>query len=179
LHLTNRRSLVLPSSKGSKRRQDAMVPNPFANPRVGIAAIIQRKDGKIVVGNRESSHGAGTLQLPGGHLEFGESFFTCAERETLEESGLRVRGVKVAAVTNDVYEDLGRHYITIFVRCEMEDADAEPVNLEPEKCSGWYWKTWQEVREINEAAKAGNGSVKLFLPLQHLVEENPDIETSF
>ncbi|GKT42929.1 nudix hydrolase 1 [Colletotrichum spaethianum] len=155
-----------------------MASNPFANPRVGVAAIIQRQDGKIVVGKRESSHGAGTLQLPGGHLEFGESLFTCAERETLEESGLKVRGVKVVAVTNDIYEDLGKHYITVFVRCEMEDPSAEPVNLEPEKCSGWDWKAWQEVREINEAARGGDGKVKLFLPLQHLVEENPDIEKS-
>lgn len=35
--------------------------------------------------------------------------------------------------------------------------------------------TWQEVRDINEAAKGGE-SPKLFLALQHLVEENPDIE---
>ncbi|KAF6793786.1 Nudix hydrolase 1, partial [Colletotrichum musicola] len=60
--------------------------NPFDFPRVGVAAIIQRKDGRVVVGKRQSSHGAGTWQLPGGHLEFGESFFDCAARETLEET---------------------------------------------------------------------------------------------
>lgn len=69
----------------------------------------------------------GTQQLPGGHLEFGESFFACAERETLEETGLRVRAVKMLAVTNDVFGDLGKHYATIFVKCEMVDANAEPV----------------------------------------------------
>ncbi|KAK1983935.1 NUDIX domain-containing protein [Colletotrichum cereale] len=163
-----------------KTHQAGAAPNPFAHPRVGVAAIIQRKDGRIIVGQRKSSHGAGTIQLPGGHLEFGESFFLCAERETLEETGLRVRGVKVAAVTNDVFGDLGKHYITIFVRCEMEDPDAEPINVEPEKCAGWSWVTWREVRDINEAAKEPGGGqrVKLFLPLQQLVEENPEFETS-
>ncbi|KAL0935590.1 nudix domain containing protein [Colletotrichum truncatum] len=147
----------------------------FANPRVGIAAIIPRKDGRIVVGKRESSHGAGTWQLPGGHLEFGESFFTCAERETEEETGLKVKATKIVAVTNDVYEELGKHYITIFVKCEMEDDSAVPVNLEPEKCSVWKWMTWQDVRDIH--ASNGEGGMKLFLPLAHLIEENPNIES--
>lgn len=96
------------------------------NPRVGVAAIIANAQGQIVSGKRQGSHGAGTWQLPGGHLEYGESFFACAEREVLEETGLRVRGVKVAAVTNDIFADQGKHYITIFVKCEMEDATAQP-----------------------------------------------------
>ncbi|KAJ3959729.1 hypothetical protein N0V92_003668 [Colletotrichum tropicale] len=151
--------------------------NPFANPRIGVAAIVQRKDGKIVVGKRESSHGAGTWQLPGGHLEFKESIFGCAERETLEETQLKVKASKIVGVTNDVFEELGKHYVTLFVRCEMEDEAAEPVNLEPEKCSGWYWMSWDEVREINVKAKEGGG-MKLFMPLAHLVEENADIENA-
>ncbi|KAK2000700.1 NUDIX domain-containing protein [Colletotrichum falcatum] len=156
--------------------------NPFAHPRVGVAAIIQRKDGRIIVGERLNSHGAGTIQLPGGHLEFGESFSECAERETLEETGLRVRAAgDVAAVTNDVFGDLGKHYITVFVRCEMEDADAVPVTMEPEKCAGWSWATWSEVRAINAAAKglaAGAKGARLFLPLQNLVEQNPEFGAS-
>lgn len=50
----------------------------------------------------------------------------CAEREVLEETGLKVRGVKIVSVTNDVFEDAGKHYITLFVRCEMVDQAAEP-----------------------------------------------------
>lgn len=70
--------------------------------------------------------GTGTWQLPGGHLEHGESVLFCAEREVLEETGLKVRGVKIVSVTNDVFEDAGKHYITLFVRCEMVDQAAEP-----------------------------------------------------
>ncbi|KAK2026173.1 hypothetical protein LX32DRAFT_695826 [Colletotrichum zoysiae] len=179
-----------------KTRQADAAPNQFAHTRVGVAVIIQRRDGRIIVGQRKSSHGAGTIQLPGGHLEFGESFFACAERETLEETGLRVRGAGVAGVTNDLFGDQGKHYITVFVRCEMEDGDAEPVvsgeppesqtktlesNMEPEKCAGWSWVTWREVREMNEEAEGpcgGGQAAKLFLPLKNLVEENPDFEIS-
>jgi 8-oxo-dGTP diphosphatase len=56
----------------------------------------------------------------------GESFLTCAERETLEETGLRVKGAKVIAVTNDVFDADSKHYITLFVRCMLEDADTQP-----------------------------------------------------
>lgn len=64
--------------------------------------------------------------FPGGHLEHGESFYECAERETLEETGLRVAGRRVLTVTNDVFEDVGKHYITVFVVCEMADPDQQP-----------------------------------------------------
>jgi ADP-ribose pyrophosphatase YjhB (NUDIX family) len=68
----------------------------------------------------------GTIQLPGGHLEYGEDFTTCAARETLEETGLEVKPVKVVAVTNDVFEEEEKHYITLFVYCEMVDPSAVP-----------------------------------------------------
>jgi 8-oxo-dGTP diphosphatase len=42
-------------------------------PKVGIGVIVYRK-GKILIGKRLSHHGAGTWEIPGGHLEFGESF---------------------------------------------------------------------------------------------------------
>ncbi|KAF3342203.1 Nudix hydrolase 1 like protein [Verticillium longisporum] len=140
------------------------------NPRVGVAAIIANAQGQIVSGKRQGSHGAGTWQLPGGHLEYGESFFACAEREVLEETGLRVRGVKVAAVTNDIFADQGKHYITIFVKCEMEDATAQPEAMEPEKCSAWFWKSWDDLRHLEDAGE------NLFLPLVNLFKEHADID---
>lgn len=68
----------------------------------------------------------GQWAFPGGHLEYGEDFNQCAERETLEETGLRVKARKMAHVTNDVFPELGKHYITIFMVCEMLDQGAQP-----------------------------------------------------
>ncbi|KAH8761018.1 nudix domain-containing protein [Diaporthe sp. PMI_573] len=143
--------------------QSAMATSSNSNPRVGVAAVIQGPDGKVVFGRRKSSHGAGQWAFPGGHLEYGEDFKQCAERETLEETGLKVKGRKIAHVTNDVFSDLGKHYITIFVLCEMLDQGAQPALLEPEKCEEWVWKTFDEIKQVR--------SHELFLPIQHLLKE--------
>ncbi|KAJ4266102.1 hypothetical protein NW762_004080 [Fusarium torreyae] len=145
------------------------------NPRVGVAALIYGRDGKFLTGRRIGSHGAGTLQLPGGHLDYGESFLECAARETLEETGLKVRPIKVVAVTNDVFEEVHKHYITIFVRCEMEDENAEPQIIEPNKCEGWYWKKWEDLKQLLPGASETQ-TEKLFLPLINLLQQTADLD---
>ncbi|KAF3017756.1 hypothetical protein E8E14_006761 [Neopestalotiopsis sp. 37M] len=149
------------------------------HPRVGVAAIIRNASGQLIVGKRLSSHGKGTWQFPGGHLEYGEEFFTCAERETLEETGLRVKAVRLAAVTNSVFVEDHKHYITLFVLCEMLDAEATPQILEPEKCESWEWVTWDTVCDWvdhqGDQSDTKWADKKCFLPIIHLVRENRNV----
>lgn len=69
----------------------------------------------------------GTWQLPGGHLEYGESFEGCAAREVLEETGLKVdfNSALFLTATNDIMAEEGKHYVTIFVACMLPDAALE------------------------------------------------------
>lgn len=69
---------------------------------------------------------AGTIQLPGGHLEFEEDPLACAARETAEEAGLQVKGERILATTNSVFKAEGKHYVTLFVKCTMVDPTEEP-----------------------------------------------------
>lgn len=65
---------------------------------------------------------SGTWALPGGHLEFGESFETCAEREILEETGLHIQNIKFLTAVNNVFEAEKKHYVTV---CMSGIASAE------------------------------------------------------
>lgn len=130
-------------------------PNDKRRPLVGVAAIVCR-EGKVLLGRRRSSHGAGTWQFPGGHLEFCESIEACAVREAYEETGLRVRNARLGPFTNDIFENEGKHYITIFVVCECDDH--EPCVREPDKCENWAWFDWGALPE------------PLFLPVKNLLK---------
>ncbi|KAK0731993.1 NUDIX hydrolase domain-like protein [Lasiosphaeris hirsuta] len=146
--------------------------------RVGVAAVVTDAEGKVVMGIRKGSHGLGHWQFPGGHLEFGEDPLVCAERETLEETGLVVHADKVVAVTNDVFTADSKHYITLFVSCRRVDDAQQPETLEPEKCEGWHWRSWDEVRGLlggdEDAAQQ-----KLFLPIINLLRKHDSPERLF
>ncbi|KFA69730.1 hypothetical protein S40285_08116 [Stachybotrys chlorohalonatus IBT 40285] len=143
-------------------------------PRVGIGAIVSRPDGKVVVGKRLSPPGAGSLQMPGGHLEYGEDILNCAEREVLEETGLRVRGVKIVTVTNSVFEPEHLHYVTVITYCEVLEPDAEPRSLEPDKCESWTWMSWDELRALKGDSAPGE---VLFHPVHKVLDQPLDLES--
>lgn len=76
------------------------------NVRVGIAVFVF-KEGTFLMQRRTGSHGAGSWSVPGGHLEFGESFEDTARREVKEETGVDIKNVRFGAVTNDHFIDEG------------------------------------------------------------------------
>jgi 8-oxo-dGTP diphosphatase len=121
--------------------------------RVGVGVIVCRA-GRVLLGLRRGSHGAGSWALPGGHLDFGEGVETCARRELLEETGLVAMTIRQAPFTVDSFPPEGKHYVTLFV--EALDVTGEPENREPEKCVGWDWFRWDELPE------------PVFAPLQSL-----------
>lgn len=142
-------------------------------PCVGVGVLIVSPDNRLLFGNRKSSHGAGKYQLPGGHLEYGEDPLDCAEREAEEETGLKIKAQRIVGVTNDVFESDKKHYVTLFVWCEALDPTAEPRTMEPDKCEGWSWATFEELRSLK--GDSGPGEV-VFLPLDHLLSQTKDLE---
>ena len=105
--------------------------------RVGIAAFVLR-DGKFLMQQRKGSHGEGTWSTPGGHLDFGESFEDTARREVKEETGMDITNVRFGAITNDLFVNEGKHYVTIWMISDW--ARGEPYITEPDKCvaQGWF-----------------------------------------
>ena len=125
-------------------------------PKVGVAVIVV-KDSKVLLGKRMNSHGSGTWQFPGGHLEFGEPIEDCAKRELFEETGLTIRNIRSGPYTNDIFNTEQKHYITLFV---IADYDSGVLTVkEPKKCEKWEWFNWSQLPEPK------------FLPIQNLIKQ--------
>jgi 8-oxo-dGTP diphosphatase len=126
-------------------------------PFVGVAIIVIKED-KVLLGKRKNSHGSGTWQFPGGHLEFNESIKDCARRELFEETGIKIKNISFGPYTNDIFQKEKKHYITLFV---VADYDSGVLELkEPEKCEKWDWFEWSHLPEPS------------FLPIKNLLKQN-------
>ena len=80
----------------------------------------------------------GTSKIyPFSHFILSEEWSECAIRETLEETGLKIKNVSLATIVNAVVPKEDYHYITIFMKGEIDVSHIrEPENLEPDKCDG-------------------------------------------
>lgn len=110
------------------------------------------------MGKRKGSHGEGTWSVPGGHLEFGETIEDCAKREVYEETGLVITDVTVAGITNDIFSEEEKHYITIWVISRWKEG--EPQIKEPDKLLDLAWYDFSTIPN------------NLFLPWQNLFQSD-------
>ena len=126
------------------------------DPRAGVGIIITKND-QVLLMKRKGPHGEGTWSTPGGHLDFGERPEVCAAREAREEVGVNVVDIRFRAITNDVFEATGKHYITIWLEGE---SDGEPTIAAEHEVAEIGWFAWNSLPH------------PLFLPMQNLVNEN-------
>lgn len=134
-------------------------------PKVGVGVIIFRGK-QILLGKRLHSHGENAWAPPGGHIEPFETPVKASIREIEEETGLRLETVKPGPWVNTVFEKENKHYITLFMFAPAP-LGAKPELLEPDKCKGWEWFAYDNLPK------------PLFLPLRHLLEQDPTVFLSY
>jgi 8-oxo-dGTP diphosphatase len=108
----------------------------------GIGVMLLR-DGKILLGKRNEDpekassalNGAGTWTMPGGKLDFGESFEDAARRETMEETGIALKDIKVIAVNNNKSDSA--QFVTVGLVSESFEGEAKA--MEPDEITEWKW----------------------------------------
>ena len=128
-------------------------------PYIGVGIIVL-KSGKILLGKRKNSHGEGSWQFPGGHLEFNESIEACARREVFEETGIHIKNLRLGPYTNDIFTKDNKHYVTLYV---IADYDRGKLFLkEPNKCEKWDWFSWNDLPHPR------------FIPIQNLLKSGFD-----
>lgn len=113
-------------------------------PGVGVGVMIL-KDGKVLLGKRHPDpqkadsalHGEGTWTMPGGKLDFQENVRDAAQREVLEEIGVKIERdkLKLISVTNDIADDA--HFVTLGFLCK--NIQGKPQTMEPDEITQWKW----------------------------------------
>lgn len=107
---------------------------------IGINTFVVR-DGKLLLGKRKNISGDGTWGLPGGHLEIEENMKAAAERELMEETGLRAESFDFSNIVRDM--DTSHRYIQIgFV---AQGVFGEASLNEPDKFEEWRWFSLAEL----------------------------------
>lgn len=113
------------------------------NQRITACAFLHR-NGRLFVAKRANTKKflPGKFELPGGHIEFGESLIDGLKREFREEFGVEiVVGEVIHAFTG---MNGNNHEVEIDFLAEMVDAHAE-IKLNPKDHSEFRWVSKAEV----------------------------------
>ena len=92
----------------------------------GVGVIIVNPQGEILLGKRCGSH-APFWSIPGGHLDAGETFEQCAQREIAEETGLIIDPPRFVGVSNNLqtWRAEGKHTVSICLQVAHPGGEAE------------------------------------------------------
>jgi 8-oxo-dGTP diphosphatase len=134
-----------------------MAQESLMQPRVGVGVFIF-KDGRFLMGQRKGSHGSGSWSVPGGWLEYQESFEAASAREVMEETGLAIKNTRFAALTNNIFRDEQIHSLTVWMMADW--ANGEPIINEPDKFIDQKWVDFDTLPE------------PLFLPWEPLLKSD-------
>lgn len=96
----------------------------FPDPKVAAAVLVER-DGRVLLVRRANDPERGKWTLPAGFIDAGEDPARAAERECLEETGLRVQVTSLLDVLYGQEHPRGAHII-IFYRAELLSGSLQP-----------------------------------------------------
>lgn len=99
----------------------------------GISAAIIVHDGRVLMVRRRVSEGELMWQFPAGGIEDGETAEDAAVRETLEETGLVVKAVRLLG--ERVHPKTGRRMS--YTACEVVDGEARVADADELDAVAW------------------------------------------
>lgn len=95
----------------------------FRNPSIGAAAFVYDKDGRLAVVRRAKNPAKGTLDLPGGFADIGETIEEAIKREVREETNMEVEVESyLFSIPNTyVYAGIDAYPLDFFFKCTITD----------------------------------------------------------
>jgi len=112
----------------------------YPTPKVDIRSVMFRGDNEVLLVQEKADHNNWTL--PGGWADVGCTPFEAAIKEAEEETGLRVKPVRLLAVLDKrkhPHPPQPWHVYKVFIQCRIEGGELKQVT--PETCGArWFGK---------------------------------------
>lgn len=97
----------------------------YANASSAVAVFICNQQGLLLVCRRKKDPAAGTLDLPGGFVDIGETAEEAVRREIHEELNLQINDIHYLFSIPNVYEysAMNIHTLDLFYQCSVDSFD--------------------------------------------------------
>ena len=130
-------------------------------PLVGVGAVAI-KNGKILLIKRAYPPGEGKWSIPGGLVEVGEKLSAAVERETEEETGIKVQTLELINVFDMVDRDpagkVQYHYVLVDFLVKPTGGKEAPS----EEVKELKWVVWDEAKGMDLTKTARRALEELF-----------------
>src|SRR3989344_6034961 len=115
---------------------------------VGVGAAIFNKEGKIFITKRgkEAKNERDKWEIPGGSVEFGETFEQAIKREIKEENGIEIEIIELLGLCDHIIPDEHQHWESPTYICKIKKGT--PKIIEPHKCEEIGWYTIDEAEKL-------------------------------
>jgi len=123
-------------------------------PRVAVGAVVIRA-GSVLLVRRGKAPSDGQWAIPGGSVELGETLQQAAEREILEETGIRIRAGKPVytfdLIERDRQKRIRFHYVIIDLASEYLGGRLKPGDDADQ--ASWVPFTALKTLDMNAASR--------------------------
>lgn len=132
------------------------------NPSSATAAFIINENGELLVNRRAKEPAKGTLDLPGGFVDFNETAEEGIAREVKEETGLDLTGCRYLFSVPNVYRYCGLDVPTLdmFFECRVAEG-AKPVAADD--AAECFWLPVAEVRTEQFGLRSIRHALNIYL----------------
>ena len=116
-------------------------------PRVGVGAIVIEKD-RVLLVCRGIPPSRGLWAIPGGSVEIGETLKEAAEREILEETGIRIEAERPVYTFDFIEKDeegkIRFHYVIVDLWARYLGGEVKAAD----DAADAKWLAWKEIQNL-------------------------------
>jgi len=115
---------------------------------VGVGAAIFNDEGKLFITKRgkEAKNERGKWEIPGGSVEFGETFEQAIKREIKEEHDIEIEIIELLGICDHIIPDEHQHWVSPTYICRI--TKGVPRIVEPHKCDQIGWFSIKEAEKL-------------------------------